>query len=66
MTGQLGLCAGTVGPGAIHLLNGLYDAKTDNAPVLALTGQVPREEIRKPLLTARADDQVGLRHLCSP
>ena len=45
LTGKLGLCAGTVGPGAIHLLNGLYDAKKDHAPVLALTGQVPREEI---------------------
>lgn len=45
LTGKLGLCAGTVGPGAIHLLNGLYDAKMDHAPVLALTGQVPREEI---------------------
>ncbi len=45
LTGKLGLCAGTVGPGAIHLLNGLYDAKMDHAPVLALTGQVPRDEI---------------------
>src|SRR5256714_11460779 len=38
-TGQLGVCLGTSGPGAIHLLNGLYDAKMDGAPVLALTGQ---------------------------
>jgi len=45
LTGKLGLCAGTVGPGAIHLLNGLYDAKMDHAPVLAMTGQVPRAEI---------------------
>ncbi len=45
INGKLGLCAGTVGPGAIHLLNGLYDAKMDHAPVLALTGQVPRAEI---------------------
>lgn len=45
LTGQLGICAGTVGPGAIHLLNGLYDAKMDHAPVLAITGQVPRSEI---------------------
>ena len=36
---------GTVGPGAIHLLNGLYDAKKSHAPVLAICGQVPREEI---------------------
>ena len=38
-TGQLGVCLATSGPGAIHLLNGLYDAKLDGAPVLALTGQ---------------------------
>ncbi len=37
-TGKLGVCAATSGPGAIHLLNGLYDAKLDNAPVLAITG----------------------------
>ncbi|MCY0878805.1 MAG: thiamine pyrophosphate-binding protein [Firmicutes bacterium] len=39
-TGTLGVCLGTAGPGAIHLLNGLYDAKLDHAPVLAITGQV--------------------------
>src|SRR6266446_3497205 len=38
-TGNLGVCLATSGPGAIHLLNGLYDAKMDGAPVLALTGQ---------------------------
>jgi len=38
-TGRLGCCLATSGPGAIHLLNGLYDAKTDQAPVLAITGQ---------------------------
>src|SRR5438128_9344705 len=38
-TGQLGVCLATSGPGAIHLLNGLYDAKMDHAPVLAITGQ---------------------------
>ena len=37
-TGKLGVCLATSGPGAIHLLNGLYDAKLDQAPVLALTG----------------------------
>src|ERR1700688_959639 len=37
-TGQLGVCLATSGPGAIHLLNGLYDAKLDHMPVLALTG----------------------------
>jgi len=38
-TGEVGVCLATSGPGAIHLLNGLYDAKMDGAPVLALTGQ---------------------------
>jgi pyruvate dehydrogenase (quinone) len=37
-TGRLGVCCATSGPGAIHLMNGLYDAKLDHAPVLALTG----------------------------
>jgi pyruvate dehydrogenase (quinone) len=37
-TGKLGVCLATSGPGGIHLLNGLYDAKLDNAPVLAITG----------------------------
>src|SRR6266436_490432 len=37
-TGKLGVCVATSGPGAIHLLNGLYDAKLDGAPVLAITG----------------------------
>lgn len=41
LTGRLAVCLGTAGPGAIHLLNGLYDAKLDHAPVLAITGQVP-------------------------
>jgi pyruvate dehydrogenase (quinone) len=38
-TGELGVCLATSGPGAIHLLNGLYDAKLDHVPVLAITGQ---------------------------
>src|SRR3954467_5890066 len=37
-TGKLGSCLATSGPGGIHLLNGLYDAKLDGQPVLALTG----------------------------
>lgn len=38
-TGQIGCCVATSGPGAIHLLNGLYDAKLDHQPVLAIVGQ---------------------------
>ncbi|MGZ4444646.1 MAG: thiamine pyrophosphate-dependent enzyme [Nocardioidaceae bacterium] len=45
LTGRLAVCMGTVGPGAVHLLNGLYDAAKSHAPVLAICGQVPREEI---------------------
>ena len=37
-TGKLGVCLATSGPGGIHLLNGLYDAKLDHQPVLAITG----------------------------
>jgi pyruvate dehydrogenase (quinone) len=41
-TGQPGICMATSGPGAIHLLNGLYDAKLDHAPVVAIVGQQKR------------------------
>jgi pyruvate dehydrogenase (quinone) len=37
-TGRLGVCVGTTGPGAVHLMNGLYDAYMDGAPVVAITG----------------------------
>ena len=40
--GSLGVCLSTGGPGAAHLLTGLYDAKADHVPVLAITGQAPR------------------------
>jgi pyruvate dehydrogenase (quinone) len=45
LTGTLGVCMGTVGPGSVHLLNGLYDAKKSHAPVLAICGQVPLAEL---------------------
>jgi pyruvate dehydrogenase (quinone) len=38
-TGELGVCLSTAGPGAVHLLNGLYDARLDHQPVLAIVGQ---------------------------
>jgi pyruvate dehydrogenase (quinone) len=41
-TGEVGVCLATSGPGAIHLLNGLYDAKLDHAPVIAVVGQQAR------------------------
>jgi pyruvate dehydrogenase (quinone) len=39
-TGRLGVCIGTSGPGAVHLMNGIYDAAMEGAPVLAITGSV--------------------------
>lgn len=44
-TGEIGVCLSTAGPGAIHLLNGLYDAKMDNQPVIAIVGQQPRHAL---------------------
>src|SRR3954471_25000979 len=44
-TGELGVCTATSGPGAIHLLNGLYDARLDHQPVLAIIGQQKRISI---------------------
>ncbi len=41
-SGKVGVCAATSGPGAIHLLNGLYDAKLDHVPVVAIVGQTDR------------------------
>jgi len=44
-SGKVGVCAATSGPGAIHLLNGLYDAKLDHVPVVALVGQTNRSAL---------------------
>src|SRR3954464_10087025 len=41
-TGRVGICAATSGPGAVHLLNGLYDGKLDHVPVVAIVGQTAR------------------------
>ena len=57
-TGRLGVCLATSGPGAIHLLNGLYDAKMDGAPVLAITGQTYHD-----LLGMRYQQEVDLLSL---
>jgi pyruvate dehydrogenase (quinone) len=43
LTGRLGVCCGTTGPGSTHLVAGLYEACRDHAPVLALSGQMPRQ-----------------------
>jgi len=44
-TGEVGVCMATSGPGALHLLNGLYDAKMDHAPVVAIVGQSARSAL---------------------
>src|SRR5579875_3143090 len=44
-TGQIGACMATSGPGAIHLINGLYDAKLDHQPVIAIIGQQKRHSV---------------------
>ncbi|HEY6579482.1 MAG TPA: thiamine pyrophosphate-requiring protein, partial [Rhizomicrobium sp.] len=57
-TGEVGLCYATSGPGAIHLLNGLYDAKMDHMPVVAIVGQQARSAIG-----ARYQQEVDLQSL---
>src|SRR5438128_8139120 len=57
-SGRLGVCLATSGPGAIHLLNGLYDAKMGGAPVLAITGQTYHD-----LIGTRYQQEVDLLSL---
>jgi thiamine pyrophosphate-dependent acetolactate synthase large subunit-like protein len=57
-TGRLGVCFATSGPGAIHLLNGLYDAKLDGAPVLAITGHAYHD-----LLGTRHQQEIDILNL---
>src|SRR6266436_2103646 len=45
LTGQLAVCAGSCGPGNLHLINGLFDAHRNMAPVLAIAAQIPTSEI---------------------
>jgi pyruvate dehydrogenase (quinone) len=45
LTGQLAVCAGSCGPGNLHLINGLYDAQRSRVPVLAIAAHIPRTEI---------------------
>jgi pyruvate dehydrogenase (quinone) len=59
-TGKLGVCVATCGPGAIHLINGLYDAKADNTPVLAITGSTYSD-----LMNSSYQQDVNLLHLFS-
>jgi len=45
LTGELAVCAGSCGPGNLHLINGLFDANRSGVPVLAIAAQIPAEEI---------------------
>src|SRR6201990_3318363 len=45
MTGQLAMCAGSCGPGNLHLINGLFDCQRSGVPVLAIAGHIPSSEI---------------------
>src|SRR6202020_8138 len=45
LTGKLAVCAGSCGPGNMHLINGLYDCQRNNVPVLAIAAQIPSREI---------------------
>src|SRR5450432_2997667 len=45
LTGSLAVCAGSCGPGNLHLINGLYDANRSRVPVLAIAAQIPSAEI---------------------
>ena len=50
MTGELAVCAGSCGPGNLHLINGLYDANRCRVPVLAIAAHIPSAEIGSDLL----------------
>ena len=63
LTGRLGVCAGTTGPGANHLLAGLYEASRDHAPVLAIAGDVPTSMAGIDYLQA-ADHVQSFRDAC--
>ena len=45
LTGELAVCAGSCGPGNLHLINGLYDANRSGVPVLAIAAHIPADEI---------------------
>ena len=68
-TGRVGVCLATSGPGAIHLLNGLYDAKLDHQPVLAIVGQQARAALggsyqqEVDLISLFKDVEIGRAHV---
>ena len=66
VTGRLAVCAGSCGPGNLHLINGLFDAHRSGAPVLALASQIPSEQIGTGFFQETHPEQLFTEcsHLC--
>ncbi|KRK97430.1 pyruvate oxidase [Secundilactobacillus odoratitofui DSM 19909 = JCM 15043] len=58
LTGKIGVCFGSAGPGAVHLLNGLYDAKEDGIPMLAIVAQVPSSRMNMDFFQAMDEEPI--------
>lgn len=58
LTGKIAVCFGSAGPGAVHLLNGLYDAKIDRVPVLAIVAQVPTKRMNIDFFQAMDEEPI--------
>lgn len=58
LTGKIGVCFGSAGPGAVHLLNGLYDAKEDGIPMLAIVAQVPTKRMNMDFFQAMNEELI--------
>ncbi|WP_125704579.1 pyruvate oxidase [Lacticaseibacillus daqingensis] len=57
-SGKIGVCFGSAGPGAVHLMNGLYDAKIDRVPVLAIVAQVPSKNMNIDFFQAMNEEPI--------
>jgi pyruvate dehydrogenase (quinone) len=66
LTGELAVCAGSCGPGNLHLINGLYDCQRSRVPVLAIAAQVPSAEIGSGYFQETHPEQIfaGCSHYC--
>src|SRR3977135_2899974 len=58
LTGSLAVCAGSCGPGNLHLINGLYDCHRSRVPVLAIAAQIPSAEIGRGYFQETRPDQI--------
>src|ERR1700684_1007750 len=66
VTGELAVCAGSCGPGNMHLINGLYDCQRSRVPVLAIAAHIPSNEIGSSYFQETHPDQLfkGCSHYC--